>query len=71
MPPTTRIEIRVRGAVAPEDAERLGPQAHAAPRETVLRGTLADRSALHGALERILAEGLELISVRPLPELPS
>jgi hypothetical protein len=61
------LEIRVRGPVALEDADRLGLRAEAAPRQTVLRGAVVDRPALHSALDRILADGLELISVRPLP----
>ena len=62
------LEIRVRGPVALEDADRLGLRAEASLPETVLRGPLADRPALHAALERILAEGLELIAARPLPD---
>jgi hypothetical protein len=61
------LEIRVRGPVALEDADRLGLQAEVVPAATVLRGPVADRPALHGALERILADGLELIDVRRLP----
>ena len=61
------LEIRVRGPVALEDADRLGLVAEAAPAETVLRGAVEDRPALHGALVRILADGLELIAVRRLP----
>lgn len=61
------LEIRVRGPVALEDADRLGLVAEAAPVATVLRGAVADRPALHGALERIIADGLELIDVRRLP----
>src|SRR4051812_9554706 len=67
---STRVEIRVRGPVALEDADRLGLRAYAEPAETVLRGALADRPALHGALTRILDDGLELISVRRLPHVP-
>jgi hypothetical protein len=62
------LEIRVRGPVALEDADRLGLRAEAAPPETVLRGALADRPALHAALERILTDGLELVAARPLPD---
>ncbi len=51
---TVILEIRVRGPVALEDADRLGLRAEAAPVATVLRGAVADRPALHGALERIL-----------------
>lgn len=61
------LEIRVRGPVALEDADRLGLVAETAPVATVLRGAVADRPALHGALTRILADGLELIEVRRLP----
>ncbi len=63
------VEIRVRGPIALEDADRLGLRASVEPVETVLRGRIADRPALHGALERIIADGLELISVRRLPEI--
>lgn len=62
------LEIRVRGPVALEDADRLGLVAEAAPVATVLRGAVTDRPALHGAIVRILEEdGLELLSVRRLP----
>lgn len=61
------LEIRVRGPIALEDADRLGLRAEAAPVSTVLRGAVEDRPALHGALDRILADGLEVLSVRPLP----
>ena len=61
------LEIRVRGPVALEDADRLGLRAETAPVATVLRGAVADKPALLGALERIRADGLELIEVRRLP----
>ncbi len=63
-----RIEIRVRGPLLAADAARLGLAASAEAPCTVLRGRLADRPALHGALERIRASGLELVEVRRLPE---
>jgi hypothetical protein len=63
----TRVEIRVRGPVPVEIAERLGLQASVAPVRTVLRGTLPDRPALLGALERLRAGGVELVEVRRLP----
>jgi hypothetical protein len=65
------VEIRVRGPVPLDTADRLGLQASVAPAHTVLRGTLADRPALHGALERIRAGGLEIVDVRPLPPPPA
>jgi hypothetical protein len=61
------VEIRVRGAVAPGCLTGLGLRAVVAPRHTVLRGTLPDRPALHGALERLRGGGLEIVDVRPLP----
>jgi hypothetical protein len=47
--------------------ERLGLHAFVAPRHTVLRGTLPDRPALYGALERLRGADLEIVDVRPLP----
>jgi hypothetical protein len=60
------VEIRVRGPVRLEEADRLGLQASVAPAGTVLRGAVADRSALHGVLERLRLHGLELVEVRRL-----
>jgi len=64
---TPRVEIRVRGPVRMEVAERFGLQASVAPVVTVLRGPVPDRPALHGVLERLRAQGVELIDVRRLP----
>ena len=66
-PMAANVEIRVRGPVPVDGAERLGLHASVAPAHTVLRGTVADLPALHGALERIRAGGLEIVNVRPLP----
>ena len=65
-----RVEIRVRGPVRHDAADRLGLRASVAPPDTVLRGVVADRSALHGVLEALHAGGLELIEVRRLPSVP-
>jgi hypothetical protein len=62
-----RVEIRVRGPVPLEIADRLGLRASIAPQRTVLRGAVEDRPALHGLLERLRVGGLELIEVRRLP----
>ena len=40
------------------------------PVETVVRGTIVDRSALHGMLQHLRSRGLELIEVRALPDEP-
>ena len=62
-----RVEIRVRGPVRIEVADRLGLHASVAPAATVLRGAVTDRPALHGVLERLRAHGIELVEVRRLP----
>jgi hypothetical protein len=64
-----RVEIRIRGTVPGEVAERLGLQATFEPAaDTVLRGPVADGSALHGVLDRLRTSGHELIEVRRLPD---
>jgi hypothetical protein len=63
-----RVEIRIRGTVPCEVAERLGLEASVEPAETVLRGALVDRPALHGVLDRLRTSGHELIEVRRLPD---
>jgi hypothetical protein len=65
-----RVEIHVRGPVRIDEAQRLGLTASVAPADTVLRGTLQDRPALHGVLDALHAHGLELVSVRRLPGAP-
>jgi hypothetical protein len=61
-----RVLIRVRGCAPAGAVERLGLEVRQAPRHTVLRGAVADRSALHGVLERLRLDGLELVDVRRL-----
>ena len=63
-----RVEIRIRGTLPPGVAERLGLTATAVPSDTVLRGPVADAPALHGVLERLRCNGIELIDVRRLPD---
>jgi hypothetical protein len=63
-----RVEIRVRGAVSGEVAERLGLRASEPSTDTVLRGPLADRPALYGVLDRLRSSGHELVEVRRLPD---
>ena len=62
----TRYRIVVRG----ELDERYGcafegMRIDSADGLTVIAGTIADRSQLHGLLERIDALGLELVSLEP------
>lgn len=61
-----RIEIRVRGALPPGAAELLGMSASVESADTILRGPVADGSALHGVLHRLQLHGLEVIEVRRL-----
>jgi hypothetical protein len=42
-------------------------QAQARGKDTVLRGAIADQSALHGVLAQIESLGLELVELRRLP----
>jgi hypothetical protein len=67
---TRTVEIRVRGTLADDAAERLGLTARARPGETILRGPVPDPPALLGVLDRLRCEGIELIDVRRLPEPP-
>jgi hypothetical protein len=65
---TQQLEIRVRGSVPAEAVRRLGLSVSAGTVETVLRGPVADRSALHGVLDRLCANDIEVLEVRRLPE---
>jgi|tagenome__1003787_1003787.scaffolds.fasta_scaffold20529895_2 hypothetical protein len=62
-----RVEIRIRGAVPGEVAERLGLRASEPTTDTILRGPIADRPALYGVLDRLRSSGHELVEVRRLP----
>jgi hypothetical protein len=62
-----RVEIRVRGLLPAGAVDRWRVDAAVAPRHTVLRGPVTDRSALHGVLERLRVDGLEVVDVRRVP----
>ena len=65
---TRRVEIRIRGTLPAEVAERLGLTATRRARATPsCAAPLADRPALHGVLDRLRCNGIELIDVRRLP----
>jgi hypothetical protein len=61
--------VRIGGVVGDELAPYIDEMTTVVlPVETVVRGTIVDRSALQGMLQYLRARGLELIEVRPLPE---
>jgi hypothetical protein len=63
-----RYEICVHGHLG-ATMRRAFPalQAETLGEDTLLRGPLADQSALHGVLAQIEALGLELLEIRCLP----
>ncbi len=61
------LEIRVVGVVPAELLEELeGVRVVAESVETVLRGSLADQSALIGVIDRLQSLGVQLREVRQL-----
>jgi hypothetical protein len=64
---TRNVEIRVRGTLPADAAERLGLTATVERTDTILRGPLADRPALLGVLDRLRCNGIELIDMRRIP----
>jgi hypothetical protein len=69
--PTANYEFLIRGHLG-ATVLRAFPALHAQTRDrdTVLRGAVADQSALHGVLAQIEALGLELLELRRLPRQP-
>ncbi len=64
---TMQIEIRVVGVVPTELLEELdGVRVVTKSVETVLRGSLADQSALIGMINRLQSLGVEVREVRQL-----
>ena len=62
-----RYEVRVEGVLDPRWSEWFeGLQVDGHDGETVLSGTLADQSALHGVLDKVCDLGLSIITVRRL-----
>jgi hypothetical protein len=66
-----RYEVRVEGSLDPRWSKWFeGLQVDGQGGETVLSGTLADQSALHGVLDKVCDLGLSIITVRRLPPGP-
>ena len=62
-----QLEIRVMGVVPAELLEELeGVRVVTESVETVLRGSLADQSALIGVIDRLQSLGVQLREVRQL-----
>jgi len=62
----TRYRVVVREELDERYASAFeGMRVDSADGQTVITGTITDKSHLHGLLERIDALGLELISVEP------
>jgi hypothetical protein len=65
----TVYRIVVRGELSGRDAVGFeGMQLETKNGLTILTGEIIDEPHLHGILNRVNALGLELLSVRPLPE---
>jgi hypothetical protein len=65
----TVYRIVVRGELSDRDAVGFeGVQLETKNGLTILTGEIIDEPRLHGILNRVNALGLELLSVRPLPE---
>ena len=65
--PGREYEIRIRGRLGPTALSAF-PTMRSQVRggETVLTGSLEDRSAVYGVLAQVEALGLELIELRPV-----
>lgn len=63
-----RYEVRVEGVLDGRWSEWFaGLQVSSEGGESILSGTLADQSALHGVLDHVCGLGLSVIAVRRLP----
>ena len=67
--PSNRYELRIKGRLSAdirEDFEEF--DLTEAPVETIMLGEVVDESHLHGVLARLQAFGLQVISLRSLPD---
>ena len=66
---STRYELRIKGRLSPDVREDFGDfELIEAPVETVMLGDVVDEAHLHGVLARLQAFGLQVMSMRSLPE---
>ena len=67
--PSTRYELRIKGRLSPDvRADFDDFELAEAPVETVMLGDVVDEAHLHGVLARLQAFGLQVLSLRSLPE---
>jgi len=67
--PSTRYELRIKGRLSPDIREDFDDfELTEAPVETVMLGDVLDEAHLHGVLARLQALGLQVLSLRSLPE---
>ena len=66
---STRYELRIKGRLSPDIREDFEDfELTEAPVETVMLGDVVDEAHLHGILARLQAMGLQVLSLRSLPE---
>jgi hypothetical protein len=66
---STRYEIRITGRLSPDIREHFEDfELTEAPIETVMLAEVVDESHLHGVLARLQSLGLQLLSLRSLPD---
>lgn len=67
--PSTRYELRIKGRLSSDVREDFDEfELTEAPVETIMLGEVVDDAHLHGVLARLQAFGLQVLSLRSLPE---
>jgi hypothetical protein len=66
---STRYELRIKGRLSSDIREDFEDfELIEAPVETVMLGDVVDEAHLHGVLARLQSLGLQVVSLRSLPE---
>ena len=67
--PSTRYELRIKGRLSANVREDFNEfDLSEAPVETIMLGNVLDDAHLHGVLARLQAYGLQVLSLRSLPD---
>ncbi|WP_018332152.1 hypothetical protein [Actinomycetospora chiangmaiensis] len=67
--PSTRYELRIKGRLSADVRHDFDEfDLTEAPVETIMLGDVSDDAHLHGVLARLQAYGLQVLSLRSLPE---